>query len=67
MVDVRVAFDDECADVVTHKTYFKALDKYNAFGTGHSNGTSTMSFLSKPDLTKLKRDLGDIKILEVYE
>ncbi len=67
MVEVLVAFDDECADVVTSRRYFDMLDKYDALGIGHSDGTSSMFLADKKDLTCLKRGLGDIKILDVYK
>ena len=68
--EVEVAFDDRVADVVNQRTYFDALDKYDAVGMGHDRtGTSSMFILSEKPLSidELTKNLGDIEILRISE
>ena len=62
--EIVVRFDDSNSDVVTSRTYFGVLDKYDAAGTGHRNGTSSISVSCSPEtLEEIKRDLGDIRVI----
>ncbi len=62
--EIVVSFDDSNSDVVTSRTYFGILDKYDAVGTGHSNGTSSIFISCSSEILKeIKRDLGDIRVI----
>jgi len=66
--EILVDFDNETADVVTLKTYFQALEKYDATGIGHKKTKTSSIFISskKPlNLEELSKDLGNIKIFSV--
>lgn len=63
---VTVKFDDLDQDTIAHNIYFNALQKYDALGVGHDNGTSTMFILSdRLDRKKLVKDLGDLEIISI--
>lgn len=68
--EIIVDFDDSTADVVTSRTYYSVLEKYNAWGIGHEKTKTSSMFIKseKPlDLEALANDLArdDIKILSV--
>ena len=65
---IDVGFYDDASDVGQIRTYYRALEKYDAKGIGHEKTRTSTMFLSsdKPlNIRQLTKDLEDIKILSV--
>ena len=54
--EVTVDFDDSCGDVIEHRSYFDALERYDGRGTGYPDGTSSI-IISDFSILNLVREL----------
>ena len=65
-MEIIVQYDDR--DVSRSSAYFGCLNKYDAVGMGHSDGTCSM-FMSVRnfDRKRLTTDLGDIQIVAIRQ